>query len=846
MSVATRIARLLGGAAFIVRVVVGPAFAAVGVQGCERGFLAQRSGIEARVIDGVAGRARVLEQAEAVGRGAVRGDVLLQGGQLEVLVGGMTRGANRGGILGVRQGATVHDWESLLPRLVIEGHAAEIAMARVQLRRVGDRPAVTMEGEVVWKRSKIRVRRWLRIADVGSAVRITTVVTVPREERLRLAVVERVTWGGGGVTVPMHLSLSRGVPVTAEWVGRTLGRDAAVLGAMAGPVDIEAEPLDHGEVGSLRHTDVRLPTRAQAGGEWRSDAILSLSSDGAAEAVRRFGWARRAPFTEATVTLPSPAPGARVRVAMAESLVPVITGYPDGEHRVLLPLPPQALGATLVVVALAGERVATKPVPLPGPPYPSLQLSLPTQSTLSVRASAQAHGGRLPVRIRVKAYPGTPAPNLGPDWLASGAIDTVIAASGHSDVQLPAGRYRVLVTHGPEWSVFDRDVQLDVGGSTLLDAKLERVMDRGDWIACDFHVHAMPSPDSNVSLIDRVASLVVEGIDFAVPTDHNHVTDYTEAVQAQPLRGLTTVPGIEVTTHEPSYGHFNAFPFPLMPEAAWNGAALVERLAPSALFEALHGLDPDLVVQVNHPRHPGGIGYFELTGFDAKTGRGDEFYSDDYDALEIWNGFELAEPDRVEALFSEWLLMLARGRRVVATAGSDSHTIRTETAGYPRTYVRLPVGGAARGRDVVSALKQGRAFMTNGPLLHVRIGNAETGDDAVLGAAGGRIEATVQSPQWMPLSSIRVYLGGTLLQRAALRPLPDRRSAGLSYRYRHAVTLPAGTTGPLVITVAGDAPVDPLIVRWNMRPLAISNPIWLRSAPSAPQSNAVPVGDALR
>jgi len=76
------------------------------------------------------------------------------------------------------------------------------------------------------------------------------------------------------------------------------------------------------------------------------------------------------------------------------------------------------------------------------------------------------------------------------------------------------------------------------------------------WIAGDLHLHAEPSYDSNVSLPDRIASLVAEGVEFAVATDHNHVTDYRPTIIATGARRMiASAPGVEITTWDPQWGH---------------------------------------------------------------------------------------------------------------------------------------------------------------------------------------------------------------------------------------------------------------------------------------------------
>jgi hypothetical protein len=431
--------------------------------------------------------------------------------------------------------------------------------------------------------------------------------------------------------------------------------------------------------------------------------------------VRQLGWVRGKPFVEACAMMTTHPPDAQVEVVDSETGRLVVAGVPDEELRVLLPLPERFVGKPLLVGASARGTEASDWAKLQGPPYAPIRLAIPQSSALRIEARYAVSGEPMPVRVRVLAERGTPAPRLGPDWNARGALDTAIAPAGVATLRLPPGYYRVVVTHGPEFSVVDRKVELDLSKTTVLHAELERAIDPGPWHAAELHVHAAPSPDSQVSLEDRVASLVAEGITFAVPTDHNHVTDLAPAIRAQPLWGLVSVPGVEVTTHDPVLGHFNAYPFPVDPSLPGQGAPEGIGRAPSELFASLRAIDPSLVIQINHPRLEGGIGYFDVAEYDAKTDRGNELFSPDFDAIEVWNGFDLARFANLERTLSDFRAMLEHGYRIVATGSSDSHTIRSEGAGYPRTYIRAKLAGADQGQQLVQALKEGRAFVTSRP-----------------------------------------------------------------------------------------------------------------------------------
>ena len=126
-------------------------------------------------------------------------------------------------------------------------------------------------------------------------------------------------------------------------------------------------------------------------------------------------------------------------------------------------------------------------------------------------------------------------------------------------MELPSGRYRVTATHGLEYTIDEQEVTVTAGQGATLRALLERVVDTTGFIAADFHVHQLPSSDSSIELPDRVVSLLAEGVEFVAATDHNHVTDFTPAIEQLGAGGLlSATTGVEITT--PTWGHFTRSP----------------------------------------------------------------------------------------------------------------------------------------------------------------------------------------------------------------------------------------------------------------------------------------------
>jgi hypothetical protein len=471
-------------------------------------------------------------------------------------------------------------------------------------------------------------------------------------------------------------------------------------------------------------------------------------------------------------------------------------------------------------------------------PGAQLVVRIPRGGQIRV-TSRDGTGESVPARIRIVGIDGTETPALGPDWRAAGALDTVVEVGGDVEVPLRPGRYRVLVTRGPEWTVVEETVEVTETFRPQISALLEQVVDPGEWVGCDFHLHAEPSYDSQVTLQDRIASLRAEGVRFAVPTDHNVVTDYGPTLMTLEVRDIGTVPGVEVTTWDPSFGHFNAFPVPVDPALPQNGAPEYQRLTPAALFESLRRFGPDTIVQINHPRLEPAIGYFDLLGLDPTTGTAADGFSWDFDVIEVWNGFDLARPEKLERVFTDWLALLAAGRRFVATGNSDSHFVRFQWAGYPRTYVRVPGGDFRDARAVLRALRDGRAFVTNGPFLEATVDGKGPGETATVPIGGeARVRIVVRAPPWIPVDTVDVFAGGQLIATrpvAGPRPPPPRPRPRPEpplpvVRFDEEVPVSIAASTFIVVRATSLEPIREVFVR-RVLPHAFTNPIWIEAGP---------------
>lgn len=442
--------------------------------------------------------------------------------------------------------------------------------------------------------------------------------------------------------------------------------------------------------------------------------------------------------------------------------------------------------------------ISTKPVALGSlrrAPDTLARVEPPKRGT--IRLSYRDRTGRpVPVHVMFSPRGGTPMPK--PIVAADEQLDDrerrVVTAGaslylldGAADVVLAPGHYVVTANHGPAFSIARDHVDLQDGHTVYVYSAIDRVIDTDGWTSADFHLHAAPSPDAPVSLRERITSLVCEGVDVAVATDHNHVTDYGPLADAMGVRArgksvsryaptwfptrargsLTTIVGDEITSRgRRLWGHFNAFPLSAGQEP-WGGPIPAYYDAtPHEMFESARELGAR-VIQVNHPRMQPRIGYFDLTDFDADSGEAGPSFDDDFDAVEAFNGLWLQKPDRIRRDVKDAIALARRGKRVTLTGNSDSHQLLYQEAGYPRTYVHTPREPIeTREGRVIAALLRGQTSVSSGPLVEMTVNGKPIGSTVRPDKAGKvRVWIRISAPEWVPVERVELWIDDRVVKK---------------------------------------------------------------------------------
>lgn len=510
---------------------------------------------------------------------------------------------------------------------------------------------------------------------------------------------------------------------------------------------------------------------------------------------------------------------------------------------------------------LGGESARQVVRYVPGTPAP-LVLDLAPRGGVRILVRDADTRQLITARLVIQRMEGEPSASAERPSLRDPS--TVDALHGDATTTLTTGKYRVVATKGIEWSIDKRDLDVVSGQAALVELDLRHVVPTPGIVGCDLHTHTGPSFDSQSSPEDSVLSLVAAGIDFAVPTGHNAVTDDTPAVAALRLeKEFVSVPGVEVTTYNPRFGHFGVFPIPMeaaIPPYRHSNLESITRAARA---------DPGRYFQLNHPRLPGGIGLFDAIGLDPHAVRARLPTRLDFDGIEVYNGFDIEHPARVEQVLHDYWGLLDQGWHYTATGSSDSHCLQYHCvvkvldhtlescagAGYPRTMVTVDPHATAshdqRGEDldpriIIDNLKHGHATVTSGPMIDLRLEGVGPGDDLTTNSELVHGRVMVRAAPWIDVTQVQIVAGqyGGDWRTVDSFDIPTQptqwgpgegtleEAQARTIRFDREIDVPLGPTDGWVVAIArGSRRLSDVLPLVEVTPLGFTNPVYVVRRP---------------
>jgi hypothetical protein len=463
-----------------------------------------------------------------------------------------------------------------------------------------------------------------------------------------------------------------------------------------------------------------------------------------------------------------------------------------------------------------------------------LVLNEPPHGTAKVKVQ-DSEGEYIPGRVTFIGLDPTKSPYFEPENPVNSGRgwetfkNSCFPEEGGAEIRLPVGNYLVYASRGPEYTMETKMVEIFQDETKELTFRIDKVVDTQNLISVDTHMHTTYS-DGTVGITERIRSVVAEGVDVAIATDHNTIIDYQPILRRLGLNNyLATIIGNEVTTG--GVIHYNTFPLRQREGEPNNGAINARRETATPMFQDSRKNDPAALLQVNHPRS-GSIGYFNNFRLDPESASSADKNLDlNFDVLEALNGPYVYSNN--EQSIKDWFNLMNRGYFFPIVASSDSHTIDGGQPGYSRTYVYYQ-GKKGDDLDVVSlmnAMKTGHSFVTNGPLVKLKINDTHIPGDSFTARDGKvNIRIHVESAPWVSVNEVRLILNG---KRKIIFPVYDQNDPVVKYSGH--ITLPLERDCSIAAEIIGDKslfPVHQARARYGLRenatlPYAVTNPVFV-------------------
>lgn len=362
-------------------------------------------------------------------------------------------------------------------------------------------------------------------------------------------------------------------------------------------------------------------------------------------------------------------------------------GAKDGSFEGRLPVNEETREANYILMVSGPGNVKSRLVPfqLKEGEVEKVSLMLPATGEIKFEVrSLDPKGPDEPCKVTVIGVNGEalPDPYIGESFLPADEVKIVHTLDGTGEVDLPAGTYRIIAGRGPEYTIDEKVVTVTPLQSQNVFLTIDRVLDTSGYVSADLHVHSHYSPDSGVTLKNRVKSIFVEDVDVVASSDHDVITNYKPAMEELGvLNKLLFMPGDELSHF--SFAHFNGYPLKYdqkeiaggapnwrlpSPKTTMPDGSPTPFYTPQDCFDALRArgdremINQDPMVVVNHGQESF-TGYFRAFGFEQFYGVFDtadiltaldpvvnngEFFTDDPSANFSWDfdGMEILNSKR--------------------------------------------------------------------------------------------------------------------------------------------------------------------------------------------------------
>ena len=429
---------------------------------------------------------------------------------------------------------------------------------------------------------------------------------------------------------------------------------------------------------------------------------------------------------------------------------------------------------------------------------------------LRVRIVDKATGQPMAARVHLKAADGrsyaAPESWFHTDWHVYSQLEKEEYSYFHTDsdfeMELPVGPAKLAFSRGFEYLPQEREVTLDAAKPALLTVALERLdtvtaKARGWWDGDNhFHMNYAGAYFNTPERLMQVADAEdVSLLNNLICNKEQRIPDISHfRGKPDPVSTAQRILFHSQEYHPPFWGHsvfLNIKDHVIIPEYVGY---------PNTIVESLY---PPNTVPFRVARQQGA-----LAGY--AHGAGANFPVDM--ALETVDFVEANSAGGMEPLYRAWNL----GYRVVASGGADAmpNFFRGHTIGAVRVYVKT---GPKLDKDKWHAdFRDGRSFVSAGPLVYFKLEGREPGDEIRLEAGKHSLAASVEVASITPLERIDLLHNGEVIE--TLQPEGKPLKANLKK------TVSVEQSGWLAVRVIAQAVRQPLR---RGQPFAATMPVWV-------------------
>ena len=381
-------------------------------------------------------------------------------------------------------------------------------------------------------------------------------------------------------------------------------------------------------------------------------------------------------------------------------------------------------------------------------------------------------------------------------------------------VNLPPGDATLEAAKGVEYLPQLKKVSIRQDEVTIVNIDLERMasMNAAGWWSASDHVHMnyagnLHNTPENLMMMARAEDLDVVG-EKVCNKDHRIFDHQFFTGQPHALTNSEQILSFGEEYRPPFYGHINFINLTkhlLSPFTTGYEGSAIESLYPSNTDMFLAGRKQGAIAGYVHPwsGDPVKSGYSVARGFPVDLALG---------------SFEYLELHTSAAHFTYtapvWHRALNCGFRITASAGEDSilglHA--TPIIGSSRLYAF--VGDKLEWPRYVEAIRRGRTFVTNGPLLSFTVDGHIPGDEIQLAGDKGTVGVNASVQSIVPLEKLEVYFNGKVIASSDGSPIrksiPIDRSGWITIRAtnskpRHPIddSYVVGETSPVYVYKGG-------------------------------------------